>query len=274
MRRTARQRGAFTVIELIVVVGIIAILIGFIVPAIGKAKRSSAIMQCASNLRQLATATVNYLAVNNGALPQVSAPDPISGEEVIVGSLFGGKRGELPMFGIDQWGAQSRPLNAFLGTQFSDEDVPVFHCPLDKGQPAQPPFLPHVESMYDFIGTSYTLNDHALDSERCATLIPDKTGDRPGGRMPNVSDPTKTWMIAPLPIYNYQEGGDRGQRWYDDDEVIVNLAFVDGHVDVRLPVPSCTIGDDGFIVENTTKHYTFLPRANWMPTMCSFILDD
>ena len=277
MRATTRRRSTtrgFTIIEMIVIVGIIAVLIGLIIPAVGKARRSSAIMQCASNLRQLSTATLNYLANHKDALPQVTGTDPVSGEQVIVGSLFGGKRGQLAMFGINEWGAQSRPLNAYLGTSFSDEDVPVFHCPLDKGQPAQPPFLPHIESMYDFVGTSYTLNDHALDSERCTTLIPDSTGGKPGGRMPTVSDPTKTWMIAPLPIYNYQEGGDRGQRWYDDRNVIVNLAFVDGHVDVRLPVPPCTFGDDGFIIENTTKHYTFLPRSNWMETMCAFVLED
>ncbi len=132
--------------------------------------------------------------------------------------------------------------------------------------------------MYDYIGTSYTLNDHALDSETCWTLVPARSPScgatgRPGGKMPRVDDPSKTWMIGDLPIYNYEADpftnptGDRQQRWHFD-KVQVNLAFVDGHVVAGIKVPKSTALSDGSgsgtIVENTTKFYTFLPSRDWL----------
>jgi prepilin-type N-terminal cleavage/methylation domain-containing protein len=59
MRGTLRQRG-FTIIELLVVVSIIALLIGILLPAIGKARDQARLTQSLSNLRNLATAHGNY----------------------------------------------------------------------------------------------------------------------------------------------------------------------------------------------------------------------
>jgi prepilin-type N-terminal cleavage/methylation domain-containing protein/prepilin-type processing-associated H-X9-DG protein len=271
-----RIKRAFTLVEMLVVIAIVSLIMAMIFPAIGHVKESAGETHCASNLRQLGTATLAYLATWNDALPQVAAFNPMAGEDRIIGSLFGGKRGQLPMFGIDQFGSDTRPLNKFLGSgsylvdtnpaDGIDEDVPVFQCPLDRGQPAQPPFLPEVDSMYDFVGTSYTLNDHALTSENCWTLVPAKsppcdpdgsvTNDqRPGGKMPRVDDPTKAWMLGDQPIYNYQEGGDRRQRWHFN-KVRCNLCFVDGHVAAGIDIP------EG--IENTTKYYTFLPSPMWL----------
>ncbi len=82
--------------------------------------------------------------------------------------------------------------------------------------------------------------------------------------MPRVEDPTKTWMIGDLPIYNYQQLGDRKQHWHFN-KVPVNLCFVDGHVGQGSEVPKSSDGDgDGRIDQNTTKWYTFLPRPDWL----------
>jgi prepilin-type N-terminal cleavage/methylation domain-containing protein/prepilin-type processing-associated H-X9-DG protein len=264
----------FTLVETLIVVAIIGIIMAMIFPAVGHLKESAGETTCASNLRQLGAATLAYLATWDDALPQVAAFNPMAGEDRIIGSLFGGKRGQLPMFGIDQVGADQRPLNKFLGSgtylvdtnpaDGIDEDVPIFECPLDRGQPAQPPFLPQVDSMYDFVGTSYTLNDHALESDDCWTLIPaftpscplaDGAARRPGGKMTRVDDPTRTWLLGDLPIYNYQQGGDRKQHWHFN-KVRCNLCFVDGHVGAGIDIP------EGIF--NTTKQYTFLPSPHWL----------
>jgi len=95
----AGRRAGFTLVELLVVIGIIAILVSILLPALGKARNQANSVKCATNLRQLYMACQMFAAEHKDHLPRPTLigsdpendPDPnVDQISIAANGLFNG----------------------------------------------------------------------------------------------------------------------------------------------------------------------------------------
>jgi len=142
MKSNAPRTRAFTLVELLVVIGIIAVLIGILLPALGKARAAANAVSCAANLRSITQAMNLYAVQNQNAIPgsvwtssRFMYADPAkapAGQTYTAGT-------DCPnVFHILDWQA---PLARVMGIKFDDSaagrtarfvqlrDLNIFTCP-------------------------------------------------------------------------------------------------------------------------------------------------
>ncbi len=93
-----RNRLGFTLVELLVVIGIIALLIGILLPALNKARAAANEAVCMSNLHQWGIGLQMYADQNKGSLP-LKGPDGSTGAGTA--NFFGPPQGTTTVIGVD-----------------------------------------------------------------------------------------------------------------------------------------------------------------------------
>ncbi|HQY87590.1 MAG TPA: prepilin-type N-terminal cleavage/methylation domain-containing protein [Tepidisphaeraceae bacterium] len=176
-----RNRKAFTLVELLVVIGIIALLIGILVPVLSKARASSVRTKCLSNVRSMQIAQWAYATSNRGYLIQggMSHGTDHANEELtwfnVLNKYFGGKLAarcpgdmsphfEVPMpTTTDVFRRTSYGINAFL-----DRDLcpwgPGFSEPDPNGQYVKIEQIKQASTVIQFVEMAwqgdYAASDH------------------------------------------------------------------------------------------------------------------
>jgi prepilin-type N-terminal cleavage/methylation domain-containing protein/prepilin-type processing-associated H-X9-DG protein len=242
-RRAQSEPGhpkAFTLVELLVVIGIISVLIAMLLPALNKAREAAQTVSCLSNIRQVMQGLIAYAQDNKGTLPHRyyggSVSPPISPAE------WAGRIG----------GGPGRYVR----------DVRVFMCPdrLDLGRDRQLlKVLQSLESDPDGASAS----SWAYESYSCNWYgaMPASTGSEGTSYHPiKISQPGVDASSLMILTEGYNPGytNDSHQYWgwypsspgsyalWTHGNGMVNCAFLDGHC------ASLQAGDLGWDAKNRT----------------------
>ena len=231
-RRRLRPPAGFTLVELLVVIGIIALLLSILLPTMNRARQSAFTLVCASNQRQLAAATAGYANDQNGWLP-VYRPELPAAEANLVNDPILTYRVAYadPAEGADA----VRPANhGVLFARGYADAAGVFYCPLQQAdvwrqtaydEPWLSRGLPGLSNGTEvadgewLVRSSYHYNPHGAAVTVPGVLNATRRIYEKAVRFPAIEP---LYMDLLLGAAYPTQAHDRDSLW--------NLAFIDGHV--------------------------------------------
>ncbi len=222
-RSSPSSRRAFTLVELLVVIGVIAVLIAILMPALQSARAQSQAIKCRSNLRQIFMALNSYAADNKGYI--VDADIPMSA------TYTGSPRWYQFIYNREPTTGAS-PFQASINYVGSGD---VFYCPVEQ------------RVSYSTAQVSYGLNDSMFNYNttkppRWLSEITVGANVRKYYNLPKTKKSAETFLMADSassraylmrdninfePIYRH---GKRSPSNNVDPASQTNMLFHDGHV--------------------------------------------
>ena len=220
-----RTASAFTLLEVLVVVAIIALLAAILLPALSKAREQSKRAACLSNLHQIALAWHQYLNANSDRFFKL----------VNANYNYGGIQGAGdPAYGADPTNPVPKPLNRFLKLpNVTHESADVFFCPADTGGEVERP------TVWGYYGTSYTTNPllvgqdqvNILSVDPCKSMWAKVNKKLRSMTRSSISNESKLLLIGDFGwVLQYNMFSPvrvewHGRSYYHD------MAFLDGHAE-------------------------------------------
>jgi prepilin-type processing-associated H-X9-DG protein len=261
-RRDRVDLRGFTILELLLVAGLVTVLLGLFLPALRSSRQRAGAVACLSNLRSLASASVAYSGTDSSGVLIPVHPQADSNIDHTDGFFdFGGSDGAADVWAGrlaagGEWAGSTRPLNAFLGLPGGvDQSHEAFRCPSDR--PFDPPIAYdewkvwseafRTRGVFAVVGTSYWGN--AVRTDR----LPDGTHGPVTysfgvylRRMERIAAPGATVLYMEMPgLFNMArvDASPRGVKfrslgidgWHGEGPRF-NFAFCDGHAEgIRVP---------------------------------------
>jgi len=124
-QKNCRRTRGFTLVELLVVIGIIALLISILLPALNAAKERANRVKCSSNLRQIGQGLLLYANDNKGIYPRT----PANSLGTYTQFTQSGTSTATDPFGTPAVGPNDVTASLFLLVRNADINPEVFVCP-------------------------------------------------------------------------------------------------------------------------------------------------